>query len=91
VYFCFLISSHLSIPCPYILYLYSQQGVELTNNNLKSVVTNGKDIFGDHLNASNRSLAFLPWAHVYGTSSELNSFIYHGSSMAIVATRDQVP
>jgi long-chain acyl-CoA synthetase len=66
------------------------KGVELTNANLKSVVTGGSHIFGKYLNASNRSLAFLPWAHVYGMSSELNSFIYHGSSLAIVPTRDQI-
>ncbi len=66
------------------------KGVELSNANLKSVVMGAGHIFGGYLNSSNRSLAFLPWAHVYGMSSELNSFIYHGSSLAIVPSRDQI-
>eukprot|EP01040_Poterioochromonas_malhamensis_P003295 gene3295-3513_t len=36
------------------------------------------------------SLAFLPWAHVFGQVNELHTFISTGSSLAIVPHRDQL-
>lgn len=44
----------------------------------------------DILNQPYTSLAFLPWAHVYGMTTELNAMTSAGCAMAIVPHRDQI-
>lgn len=39
---------------------------------------------------SNVSLAFLPWAHVFGQVNELHCLLFTGSSIAIVPHRDEI-
>lgn len=65
------------------------KGVELMHSNLRSVVKGSVSIFKEHME-ENTSLAFLPWAHVYGMSSELNAFIYNGSALAIISKREEI-
>ena len=36
------------------------------------------------------SLCFLPWAHVYGLSAELNGLISGGAALGLVPHRDQI-
>ena len=63
------------------------KGVELTHNNLatnvksavRSMVSN-PNVF---LSSSDRSLAFLPWAHSYGQTCELWAGFSQGTSMGI--------
>jgi long-chain acyl-CoA synthetase len=65
------------------------KGVELTHSNL---VSNMKGInkmwAGQH--SQHTSLAFLPWAHVYGQTCEVFLGFARGDSMAIVGSREQI-
>lgn len=36
------------------------------------------------------SLAFLPWAHIFGMTAELHTMVSTGSRLAIVPHRDQI-
>jgi long-chain acyl-CoA synthetase len=65
------------------------KGVELTHQNICSNVTGVNELLKVELQ-SNVSLAFLPWAHVYGQVNELHSLISTGSTLAIVPHRDQI-
>lgn len=65
------------------------KGVELSHDNIVSDILGAKAILNDYLE-SNRSLAFLPWAHVFGLTSELHSLISTGSCLAIVPSREQI-
>ncbi|KAL7468978.1 hypothetical protein ACHAXS_009258 [Conticribra weissflogii] len=62
------------------------KGVELTHDNFVSNVyavrTMAEDPT-DFIRSSDRSLAFLPWAHSYGQTCELWCAISHGGSMGI--------
>ena len=62
------------------------KGVELTHDNfvsnvyaVRSMAENPKDF----IRMSDRSLAFLPWAHSYGQTCELWCAVSHGGSMGI--------
>ena len=63
------------------------KGVELTHLNFtsnvksatRSMVANPKDFVA----ASDRSLSFLPWAHSFGQTAELWSYMCNGASMGI--------
>jgi long-chain acyl-CoA synthetase len=63
------------------------KGVELTHTNFtsnvkgaaRSMVVNPRDLVKE----SDRSLAFLPWAHSYGQTCELWMAISHGAGMGI--------
>jgi len=63
------------------------KGVELTHLNFSSNTQSGSrslvDIPRDFIRESDRSLAFLPWAHSYGQTSELWASMSLGSSMGI--------
>ncbi|EED93420.1 predicted protein, partial [Thalassiosira pseudonana CCMP1335] len=62
------------------------KGVELTHDNFVSNVyavrTMAEDPT-DFIRSSDRSLAFLPWAHSYGQTCELWCAVSHGGSMGI--------
>ena len=66
------------------------KGVELTMNNLVSNLDALAARWEHELNTENVSLAFLPWAHVFGQTAELHSAIKNGSAMGIVADREQI-
>jgi len=66
------------------------KGVELTHGNIVSDIIGGRHLNREELHGDHTSLAFLPWAHVYGLTSELNSMISSGSALAIVPHRDQL-
>ena len=57
------------------------KGVKLAHSNLAINVSSAMACFP--LNPDDRSLAFLPWAHVAGGSSELHTIIAVGGSAAI--------
>mmetsp|Transcript_20561 Transcript_20561/g.31347 ORF Transcript_20561/g.31347 Transcript_20561/m.31347 type:complete len:695 (+) Transcript_20561:106-2190(+) len=62
------------------------KGVELTHDNFVSnvyAVRAMADDPTDFIRSSDRSLAFLPWAHSYGQTCELWCAISHGGSMGI--------
>jgi long-chain acyl-CoA synthetase len=56
------------------------KGVMLSHKNLCS---NCEQIASTFPLPPSRSLAFLPWAHVYGQTSELHFFIHDGHSIAL--------
>ena len=66
------------------------KGVELSMNNLSSNVDALAHRWKHELNPDNVSLAFLPWAHVFGQTAELHSAIRNGSAMGIVTDREQI-
>mmetsp|Transcript_8135 Transcript_8135/g.17463 ORF Transcript_8135/g.17463 Transcript_8135/m.17463 type:complete len:684 (-) Transcript_8135:57-2108(-) len=62
------------------------KGVELTHDNFVSnvyAVRGMADDPRDFIRSSDRSLAFLPWAHSYGQTCELWCAISHGGSMGV--------
>ena len=62
------------------------KGVELTHDNFVSnvyAVRTMADDPKDFIRMSDRSLAFLPWAHSYGQTCELWCAVSHGGSMGI--------
>jgi len=63
------------------------KGVELTHNNIvsnvKSAVRTMVDNPKDFLFQTDRTLAFLPWAHSYGQTCELWGCMAQGASMGI--------
>jgi long-chain acyl-CoA synthetase len=64
------------------------KGVRLTHMNLASNVSGFCDIVP--LDGTHRSLAFLPWAHVYGGNVEVNGMLSIGASMAICEKRERI-
>lgn len=57
------------------------KGVKLTHHNLAANVSACLDIAP--LQGEERCLAFLPWAHVFGGTVELNTLIAYGGAIAI--------
>ena len=64
------------------------KGVMLTHLNLASNVSSVHEVF--HFAANERSLAFLPWAHVFGQTAELYLLFSFGASMAICEGPDKI-
>ncbi len=65
------------------------KGVELSHRNIVTNLMGLKDIWGTkQYNVT--SLAFLPWAHVFGQTCELYSMMANGSGMAIVPNREAI-
>jgi long-chain acyl-CoA synthetase len=64
------------------------KGVCLTHRNLAAAVQAAEMVipFG----ADDRTVAFLPWAHVFGGNVELNTLMSIGGSMAICEQADQL-
>jgi len=65
------------------------KGVELSHGN---VVANlrGLDYLWQAELEDNTSLAFLPWAHVFGQTAELHSLLAIGSALGIVSKREEI-
>jgi long-chain acyl-CoA synthetase len=76
------------------MYIYTSgttgnpKGVELTHYNLAANACGVLEAMP--LAEHERSLAFLPWAHVFGGCIELNSGIMHGSELAICENTDKL-
>jgi long-chain acyl-CoA synthetase len=64
------------------------KGVMLTHGNIASNVAAIHSVL--KLDASDRSLAFLPWAHVFGQTAELHHLLSAGASMALCEGRDKI-
>jgi long-chain acyl-CoA synthetase len=64
------------------------KGVVLTHSNLASNVSAVQDTFP--ITEADRSLAFLPWAHVFGQVAELHFLLSKGASIALVESVDKL-
>ena len=64
------------------------KGVMLTHANIAANVSAVHEIFPMEL--ADRSLSFLPWAHVFGQSVELHALISTGASMALCRGVDKI-
>ena len=64
------------------------KGVRLTHRNLTSNTVARAE--GRDYGADARSIAFLPWAHVFGGHVELNVMMAVGGSVAILASADEL-
>jgi long-chain acyl-CoA synthetase len=64
------------------------KGVVLTNRNIASNVSAIHAVF--QFGTSDRSLAFLPWAHVFGQTAELYLLMSFGASMALCEGPDKI-
>lgn len=65
------------------------KGVLLTHANIASNLQGISGCWPGAL-GGHTSLAFLPWAHVYGQTCELFSLFANGSAMGIVASRETI-
>ena len=81
-------------PSDIALFIYTSgttgkpKGVRLSHSNLAGNVSGFQEVVP--IDGSHRSLAFLPWAHVYGGSVELHGMISIGASMAICEKRERI-
>jgi long-chain acyl-CoA synthetase len=64
------------------------KGVILTHGNIASNVSAAHEVFPMEL--ADRSLSFLPWAHVFGQTAELHALLSCGASMAICESTDKI-
>src|SRR6478735_2082636 len=64
------------------------KGVMLSHENITSNAAGASQRFD--FGPSDRSLAFLPWAHAFGQTAELYSLLYIGASMAICDDNSQI-
>ena len=64
------------------------KGVILTHANIASNVSATHEIFPMEL--ADRSLSFLPWAHVFGQTVELHTLLSTGAAMAICEGVDRI-
>jgi long-chain acyl-CoA synthetase len=64
------------------------KGVLLTHNNISSNLNAIHDIFP--ITSSDRSLSFLPWAHVFGQTVELHALLSAGASIGICEAVDKI-
>jgi long-chain acyl-CoA synthetase len=64
------------------------KGVMLTHSNIASNVSAIADIFS--VERTDRSLSFLPWAHVFGQSVELHVMLSAGAAMALCESVDKI-
>mmetsp|Transcript_3418 Transcript_3418/g.5059 ORF Transcript_3418/g.5059 Transcript_3418/m.5059 type:complete len:738 (+) Transcript_3418:49-2262(+) len=69
------------------------KGVELTHENIAQNIQSIKHMISDpntFMRPDDRSLAFLPWAHVYGQTCELWAGMAHGGSIGICRGTTQI-
>lgn len=67
------------------------KGVNLSHRNIIANVTGVVSLMPhDEAMEENKSLCFLPWAHVFGLTCELFTFINQGSSIAICPSREEL-
>jgi len=64
------------------------KGVILSHGNLASNVNAMQEIFP--LSSMDRSLSFLPWAHVFGQTVELHGLFAGGASIALCESVDKL-
>ncbi len=64
------------------------KGVRLSHNNIASNVSAVHDVFP--MSASDRSLSFLPWAHVFGQTCELHALFSMGACLALCESVDKI-
>ncbi|HEX4447016.1 MAG TPA: long-chain fatty acid--CoA ligase [Polyangiaceae bacterium] len=64
------------------------KGVILTHANVASNISAIHEIFP--IDRQDRSLSFLPWAHVFGQTVELHALLSMGSSMAICESVERI-
>ncbi len=64
------------------------KGVILTHGNIASNVSAAHEVFPMEL--ADRSLSFLPWAHVFGQTAELHTLLSCGASIAICESVDKI-
>tara|TARA_A100001035_G_C27766332_1_gene493895 strand:+ start:28 stop:1464 length:1437 start_codon:yes stop_codon:yes gene_type:complete len=65
------------------------KGVEITHDNVVANCEGLHAVYGTELD-NHTSLAFLPWAHVFGQTAELHSLLASGSALGIVGNREQI-
>ena len=65
------------------------KGVELSHDNVVANLRGLDDLWRDNM-GDQTTLAFLPWAHVFGQTAELHSILAIGSCMGIVSNREQI-
>jgi long-chain acyl-CoA synthetase len=64
------------------------KGVILTHANVASNVSATHEVFPMEL--ADRSLSFLPWAHVFGQTAELHTLLSTGASLALCQSPDKI-
>jgi long-chain acyl-CoA synthetase len=64
------------------------KGVRLSHANIAANVSGFQEVVP--IDGTHRSLAFLPWAHVYGGSIELHGLVSIGASLAICEKRERI-
>ncbi len=64
------------------------KGVRLSHANIATNISAIHDVFP--IDPTDRSLAFLPWAHVFGQTVELHGLISIGASMALSNGPDEI-
>ncbi len=64
------------------------KGVILTHLNIASNVSAAHEVFP--MERADRSLSFLPWAHVFGQTAELHTMFSAGASIAICEGVDKI-
>jgi long-chain acyl-CoA synthetase len=64
------------------------KGVMLTHNNIASNVSAMHDTMD--IEADDRSLSFLPWAHSFGQTVELHGLLSMGAAMALAESVDKI-
>jgi len=64
------------------------KGVMLTHRNLSTNVNSCMEFLP--MTQEDRSLSFLPWAHVFGQTAELHMFIATGASMALAESVEKI-
>jgi long-chain acyl-CoA synthetase len=64
------------------------KGVKLSHDNIASNVSAMHEIFD--MEADDRSLSFLPWAHSFGQTVELHGLLSMGAAMALAESVDKI-
>ncbi|HQY62297.1 MAG: long-chain fatty acid--CoA ligase [Myxococcales bacterium] len=64
------------------------KGVRLSHNNIASNISAVHDVFP--MSASDRSLSFLPWAHVFGQTCELHALFSMGAGLALCESVEKI-
>jgi long-chain acyl-CoA synthetase len=64
------------------------KGVVLSHGNVTSNVVSISACFD--IRETDRSLAFLPWAHCFGCTCELQVLVHHGASLALCSSVDRI-
>jgi long-chain acyl-CoA synthetase len=64
------------------------KGVILTHGNIASNISAIHEVFP--IERQDRSLSFLPWAHVFGQTVELHTLVSMGASMAICESVERI-